>query len=141
YRDLWAGFMQTGRARLWLAEHEGDLLAGVMTFEFGARAWYMYGASTSEKRQLMPNYLLQWEAIRQARAGGARVYDFWGAPDRLEESDPMWGVYRFKAGFGGRLACWVGAYDFAVHRPLYLLYTQVMPRVLDVMRARRGRPE
>ncbi|MBC7224794.1 MAG: peptidoglycan bridge formation glycyltransferase FemA/FemB family protein, partial [Anaerolineae bacterium] len=136
YRDVWARFLKAGLARLLLAYHEGDLLAGVITFRFGARAWYMYGASASVKRNLMPNHLLQWEAMLRARAEGVREYDFWGAPDRLDERDPMWGVYRFKAGFGGRFVERIGAYDFPVGRARYFLYTRLMPRVLEAMRAR-----
>jgi len=99
----------------------------------------MYGASSGKKRNLMPNHLLQWEAMLRARVDGVQEYDFWGAPDRLDESDPMWGVYRFKAGFGGRFVERIGAYDYPVNRQSYFLYTRVMPRVLDLMRARHRR--
>ncbi|MGQ9584732.1 MAG: lipid II:glycine glycyltransferase FemX [Anaerolineae bacterium] len=136
YRDLWSTFMAAGLARLFLARHGGDLLAGVITFRFGARAWYVYGASSDRKRNLMSSHLAQWEAMLRARAEGVREYDFWGAPERLDESDPLWGVYRFKAGFGGRFVERIGAYDYPVNRPLYVLYTRVMPGVLGVMRAR-----
>jgi lipid II:glycine glycyltransferase (peptidoglycan interpeptide bridge formation enzyme) len=84
----------------------------------------------------MPNHLLQWEAVVRMRAAGVREYDFWGAPERLEESDPLWGVYRFKAGFGGRFVERIGAYDFPGGRGRYVLYTRLMPKVLDLMRAR-----
>jgi len=136
YQDLWSRFLASGIAHLLLAYHEGDLLAGVLLFRFGGRAWYMYGASASRKRELMPNHLLQWEAVVRMRAAGVREYDFWGAPERLEESDPLWGVYRFKAGFGGRFVERIGAYDFPGGRGRYVLYTRLMPKVLDLMRAR-----
>jgi lipid II:glycine glycyltransferase (peptidoglycan interpeptide bridge formation enzyme) len=65
----------------------------------------------------------------------------WGAPDVLDETDPMWGVYRFKMGFGGDFAAWLGAYDWPASRRMYRLYTMVMPRVLDLLRWRHWQRE
>jgi peptidoglycan pentaglycine glycine transferase (the first glycine) len=98
------------------------------------RAWYMYGASRSVHREKMPNHLLQWEAMRWAQEQGCTVYDMWGAPDVLDESDPLWGVYRFKRGFGGEFVRHIGAWDFCVSRLGYWLYTGVMPRLLAATR-------
>jgi lipid II:glycine glycyltransferase (peptidoglycan interpeptide bridge formation enzyme) len=135
YRDAWGTFMEGGFARLFLAEFEGEALAGLIAFTFGPTAWYMYGASSDRQRQRMPNYLLQWEAIRWAREQGCTLYDLWGAPDDLNESDPMWGVVRFKLGLGGQLARGLGAWDLPVSRSGYWLYTSVMPRYLGWLRA------
>jgi peptidoglycan pentaglycine glycine transferase (the first glycine) len=132
YQAVFRLFVPPGHGALLLAEHDGRLLAGLIAFAFGVKAWYMYGASADEGRKLMPNYLLQWEAMRWAQARGARIYDLWGVPDEDEEAleaqftrrrDGLWGVYRFKRGFGGRLARAVGAWDW-VYSPLrYKLYT------------------
>jgi len=136
YQDAWGSFLEAGLARLLLAEIEGEAVAGLVLFTFGATAWYMYGASSSHHRKHMPNQLLQWEAIRQARAAGCRLYDLWGAPDDLDESDPMWGVVRFKLGMGGQLVQGLGAWDFPRSRAGYRFYTAVMPRYLDWLRGR-----
>lgn len=136
YRDAWGRFLETGRAQLFLAEHEGDILAGLILFIFGKTAWYMYGASSDQKRELMPNHLLQWEAMRWARVQGCTTYDMWGAPDVLDESDPLWGVHRFKAGFGGQFTRRIGAYDYPTWGILYWAYTLLMPRYLDFLRRR-----
>jgi peptidoglycan pentaglycine glycine transferase (the first glycine) len=136
YQDAWRAFVEAGLACLFLAEYEGEPLAGLIAFRFGQRAWYMYGASTEKHRNLMPNHLLQWEAIRWAKGEGCTVYDLWGAPDVLSEEDPLWGVYRFKEGFGGQFVRHIGAYDYPVSRPLYWFYTVLMPRYLDLLRAR-----
>jgi peptidoglycan pentaglycine glycine transferase (the first glycine) len=136
YTDVWESFVRGGLAQLFLAHYEGETLAGLILFHFGDRAWYMYGASTNEHRNLMPNHLLQWEAMKWAKAHGYTFYDMWGAPDVLDDSDPMWGVYRFKAGFGGDLRSHLGAYDFPASRPLYRLYTVVVPRYLELLRRR-----
>ncbi len=139
YRDAWGDFVAAGLAQPFVARFEGEFLAALILFRFGRTAWYMYGASSGRHRNHMPNHLLQWEAIRWARAQGCTHYDFWGAPDELDGADPMWGVYRFKAGFGGRFVRHIGAYDYPVSRPVYWLYTVVMPRYLDRLRARHHR--
>jgi peptidoglycan pentaglycine glycine transferase (the first glycine) len=135
YYDVWGGFLEVGQAQLLLASVEGEVVAGLMLFTFGPTAWYMYGASSDRYRERMPNYLLQWAAIRHARAAGCTLYNLWGAPDNLDESDPMWGVYRFKLGLGGELARGLGAWDFAVSQVGYRFFTQIIPRYLGVLRA------
>ena len=92
YEAIWARFMADGLAHLLLAEVEGRPVAGLILFRYGPTAWYFYGASTSEGRDLMPNHALQWAALRWAKREGCVRYDWWGAPDALDESDPMWGV-------------------------------------------------
>jgi lipid II:glycine glycyltransferase (peptidoglycan interpeptide bridge formation enzyme) len=136
YEMAYRLFMPLDRACLLLAEYQGELLAGLTAFALetaqGGTACYMYGASSDHHRNLMPTYLLQWEAMLWARETGCRTYDLWGVPDRGEEvleadfsgrSDGLWGVYRFKRGFGGRLVRTTGAWDL-VYAPLrYRLYT------------------
>lgn len=136
YYDAWRTFLKAEQAQLLLAEVEGDAVAGLMVFTFGPMAWYMYGASSDRHRNLMPNNLLQWEAMRCARSAECRLYDLWGAPDELDESDPMWGVVRFKLGLGGELAEGLGAWDFPVSKAGYRLYTELIPRYLDWLRGR-----
>jgi lipid II:glycine glycyltransferase (peptidoglycan interpeptide bridge formation enzyme) len=111
-------------------------LAAIFIFMFGDRAYYLYGMSRDEHRELMPAYLLQWEAIRRAKEAGCTVYDLWGAPEEFNEMDDLWGVYRFKEGLGGRVVRTLGAWDYAPNSLWYGLYAKVMPKVLDVMRFR-----
>ncbi len=137
YRAIWERFLAEGLAHVLLAEVAGAPIAGMILFRFGPTAWYFYGASTAQARDLMPNHALQWAAMRWAKAAGCTRYDWWGAPDALDESDPMWGVYRFKQGFGGEFVPHIGAWDYPTNRPLYWAYTAAMPKVLDFMRRRR----
>ncbi len=131
YAHTWKRFMERDKAVLLFAEWKGEIVAGLILFLFGDRAWYMYGASRGgEVRRHMPNHLLQWEAMRVARARGCTVYDMWGAPDELVETDPMWGVYRFKRGFGGEFQRWIGAWDYPVYPVLYTLYTHTLPQTM-----------
>jgi len=139
YRHAWQAFIEANLAQLFIAELEGRPLAGLILFRFGNKVWYMYGASRDLHRNLMPNHLLQWEAIRWAKAQGCTVYDLWGAPDLQDESDPLWGVYRFKEGFGGQFVRYVGAYDYPALRFFYWLYATIIPRYLEVLRERNRR--
>jgi len=160
YRAVWSTFMDTGEhqsswssegsdpdlapcagsspvAEPIIAEVDGQVVSAVFIFRFAHQAWYLYGMSREQHREKMPNYLLQWEAIRRARAAGCVRYDLWGAPDVFDESDSMWGVYRFKEGLGGHVERYIGAWDLPVNKFLYSLYSQVLPRLLNLMR-RRG---
>ena len=131
YQRAYDCFAPRGACVLLLAEYEGQPLAGLMAFAHGETAWYFYGASTDQERNRMPTYLLQWEAMRWAKAKGCLVYDLWGVPDQsqdqlenafLDRSDGLWGVYRFKRGFGGELRRTVGAWDRVYQPALYKLY-------------------
>ncbi len=111
YLSAWRIFSPRQQARLLLAEYDGQALAGIFVGLFAREAIYLYGASGNEQRSLMPNYLLQWEAIRWAKAQGASRYDFWGIPATDDEGEAMAGVYRFKSGWGGEIVRFVGCYE------------------------------
>ncbi len=133
YERAWADFMRAGLAQALVAEYDGAALAHVILFRFGRTCWYFYGASTSEERGRMPNYALQWAAIRWAKAQGCQTYDMWGAPDSFDASDRLWGVYQFKRGYRGRLTRYIGAWDFAASPLLYYIYGQLASRALSLM--------
>jgi lipid II:glycine glycyltransferase (peptidoglycan interpeptide bridge formation enzyme) len=131
FRRAYDLFHPSGMCELLVAEFAGKPLAALMVFARGPRAWYFYGASSDEERNRMPAYLLQWEAMRWAKARGCVEYDLWGVPDTDEEaleagfserSDGLWGVYRFKRGFGGRLVRSAGAWDKSFLAFIYPLY-------------------
>lgn len=116
---------------LLVAEYEGKPLAALFVARHGKRAYYLYGASTDEERNRMPTYLLQWEAMKWAKARSCKEYDLWGVPDEEEVSleanfearhDGLWGVYRFKRGFGGELKRAIQAMDRVYNPLLYWAY-------------------
>jgi lipid II:glycine glycyltransferase (peptidoglycan interpeptide bridge formation enzyme) len=120
-----------GQAAMFIAEYEERPLAAIMVFASGHRAAYLYGASSNEERQRMPTYAVQWAAIQWAKRRGCTEYDLWGVPDapkpELEDSfterkDGLWGVYRFKRGFGGHLKRTVGAADRVYNKYVHKLY-------------------
>jgi peptidoglycan pentaglycine glycine transferase (the first glycine) len=129
YRTVLECLTSRNMAALLLAEHEGDLLAGIIVFAFGRSAQYVYGASSNLRRNLMAPYLVQWEGMRWARDRGAAVYDLWGIPDTLVESEDLWGVYRHKSGYGGDIVRYIGAYDL-VRSPIQHLAVERIGRPL-----------
>ena len=151
YKTVWETFMpktnslisyspvsnlQSPLAEPLIAEVNNEPIAAIFVFYFAERAYYVYGMSRDIHREKMPAYLLQWEAMKRAKATSCNIYDLWGAPDVFDESDSMWGVYRFKEGLGGKVIRTLGAWDFAPHLLWYKLYSEIIPRLLDVMRSR-----
>ncbi len=131
YQRAYDLFAMESHCNLLEADFEGKLLAALMVFTWGQRAWYFYGASSDEERNRMPTYLLQWEAMRWAASQGCLEYDLWGVPDvdeaELEQkfagrSDGLWGVYRFKRGFGGEIRRTAGAWDRVYMPALYRFF-------------------
>ena len=117
YLRAWHTFVPRQQARLFLAEYGGQVLAGIFVALFARQGIYLYGASGDEHRNLMPNYLLQWEAIRWAKQQGATQYDFGGIAATDNENEPLAGVYRFKRGWGGNVVRFVGCYEH-IYRPV-----------------------
>jgi peptidoglycan pentaglycine glycine transferase (the first glycine) len=140
YEDVWRSFIQADLAQPFLAEVDGEVVAALIAYRFGSTAWYIYGMSRNLHRQIMPNHLLQWEAIRWAKAMGCSTYDFWGAPDSPDAEDRMWGVYRFKLGFGAQLVRMLGAWDYSVRPLLFWGYSSALPSLLALLRL-RGRAQ
>ncbi len=106
---------------LYIAEHEGEEIASIMTLFSHDEAIYLYGASSNNKRNLMPNHLLQWTAMKDAKAYGSKFYDMYGMPpEGKDENHPMHGLYMFKANFGGKNIHRTGSWDIplkAIYRP------------------------
>ena len=131
YRRAYELLQPKGLGEILVAEYEGKPLAALFVARNGHRAYYLYGASTDEERNRMPTYLLQWEAMKWAKARGGEEYDLWGVPDEDEATheanfesrhDGLWGVYRFKRGFGGELKRAAQAMDRVYNPLLYWAY-------------------
>jgi peptidoglycan pentaglycine glycine transferase (the first glycine) len=136
YLQVWQNFIARGKAEVLLATVDGQVVSALLLFFFAGKAWYLYGMSSDVHRDKMPNQLLQWKAICRAKELGCSSYDLWGAPDVFNESDSMWGVFRFKEGLGGRVVRTLGAWDYPNQRCMYWIYTSLLPRVMNVLRWR-----
>jgi lipid II:glycine glycyltransferase (peptidoglycan interpeptide bridge formation enzyme) len=117
-----------GRITLWLARHDGDLVASTIAIRVGTHAWYSYGASSTEKREVRGSNAVQWEMIRDALANGAEVYDLRGITDTLDASDSHVGLIQFKVGTGGEAVEYVGEWDLPLNKPLYKAFDLYMKR-------------
>lgn len=131
YQRAYELFHPRGCCELFVAEYQGRTLAALMVFATQTSAYYFYGASADEERNRKPTYPLQWEAIRWAMHKGCAEYDMWGIPDEVadvqedeasEREDGLWGVFRFKRGFGGSVKHALPAYDKVYNALLYRLY-------------------
>jgi lipid II:glycine glycyltransferase (peptidoglycan interpeptide bridge formation enzyme) len=144
YRSLFdsAGGEPGVDLRLYTACHGGDDLAAAVVLFRGPAAVYLYGASSNVKRNLMAPYLLQWQAMKDARIAGCAVYDLFGIPPCDDPSHPMAGLYRFKTGFGGTIVHRPGSWDY-VYRPLVFRASRtaeaVRKRIMNAKRKKRGR--
>ncbi len=140
YRRAWEHLAPAGLATLLMAWYRDIPLAAIFVTAWAGTGIYMYGASSNRERHRMPNHLLQWEGMLWAKRQGCKVYDLWGIPDEVgahpeewggrtpERTDGMWGVFRFKQGFGGRIVRWVGAWDRVYNRPLYHMFQWMWQR-------------
>lgn len=127
FADLFDFLTPPGYVRLFLAKLEDKVIAGAILLKIGDKAWYLYGASSNEARNTMPNYLMQWEMIRWAKRQGCTLYDFRGVPGKLTEDNPLYGLYRFKKGFNGEFTEFIGEYDLVYQPMVYRLYQTLEP--------------
>jgi lipid II:glycine glycyltransferase (peptidoglycan interpeptide bridge formation enzyme) len=116
------------RIRLYLARHEGDLVASTIGIRVGPHAWYSYGASSTEKREVRGSNAVQWQMIRDASAAGAHVYDLRGITDTLDSNDGHVGLVQFKVGTGGEAVQYAGEWDLPLNRALYSAFDFYMSR-------------
>ena len=122
FEAMWDHLMENNLAQLFLAYKDDVPLAGAICFRLPHRIWYVYGASSNEQRNLQASHLLQWEMIRWAKGLGCKVYDFRGVSGDLREDNPLYGLYRFKEGFGAQLETYVGEYDLPIRQGGYLVW-------------------
>jgi vancomycin resistance protein VanK len=116
------------RIRLYLAHHEGELVAATTWVRVGTHTWYSYGASSSAKRDVRGSNAVQWRMIRDALAAGAEIYDLRGITDTLSGDDPHVGLIQFKVGTGGEAVEYVGEWDLPLNRLLYKAFDLYMSR-------------
>lgn len=116
------------RIRLYLARHEGDLVAATIWVRVGGHTWYSYGASSTEKRDVRGSNAAQWAMIRDSLAAGADVYDLRGITDTLDADDAHVGLIQFKVGTGGEAVEYAGEWDLPLRPLLYRAFATYMKR-------------
>jgi lipid II:glycine glycyltransferase (peptidoglycan interpeptide bridge formation enzyme) len=148
-QTLWDVLIPNGMAKLFLTRYEGQVLSGAICFTIGDKAWYVFGASSNEHRNVMPNYAMQWAMISWAKSLGCRWYDFRGVSPRrrqegesaaeAEQDDHLQGLNRFKEGFSPRYVEYIGEWDLVYNKPAYWAFTIGRPIAQKVARRLRGR--
>lgn len=141
YEAMWDTLVEAGYARLFLTEYEGEVIAGALSFVFGDKCWYTYGASSNAHRNVMPNHLMQWRMIEWAKESGCASYDFRGVSPNQEEGedDHLYGLNRFKRGFGAEFVEYIGEFDIPFSGGWYWAWTVLKPRVISLLKKRGGK--
>ncbi len=131
YQTIWKLLRNdNNKCEIFLASVEDKIISGVFLFIFKDTCWYMYGASNNSYRNYMPNQLIHWEIIKWVKSLGIKKYDLWGIPCNIQPEHPLWGVYRFKKGFGGENIKLIGCYDL----PLKKFYYNILNKGLYIYR-------
>jgi len=115
-----------GYMKLLMAEYEGEIIAAVIPIIYGNKVWYLYGASSNEHRNVMPNYLLQWEQIKLALKNKCDIYDFRGVSGHVDEGHPQYGIYKFKKGFNGDFIEFVGELKMTLNPFMDFVYEHIV---------------
>jgi lipid II:glycine glycyltransferase (peptidoglycan interpeptide bridge formation enzyme) len=119
HQEILRQFADKGDVVLYLAEHEGEAIAAKMLIRFGDWCWDMFGATSNNKRNLKPAYLLQYRCFQWAQTRGCSFFDFRTIPEILEPGEEMWGVYEYKKGFGGFSRLNIPTQDYIYHPIIY----------------------
>jgi peptidoglycan pentaglycine glycine transferase (the first glycine) len=137
YEDMWDTLVGPGYAKLFLTEYEGEAVSGALSFVYGDKCWYTYGASGNRHRNVMPNHLMQWRMIEWAKESGCTLYDFRGVSPNRDggDDDHLHGLNRFKEGFGARFVEYIGEYDLPFSNSWYWAWTVGKPRISAVLKS------
>ena len=122
FEKMYDNMVPDGHMKLLMAYYDGKPISGVIPIFYGNKTWYLYGASSNQHRNLMPNYLLQWEMIKMAIARQDDIYDFRGVSGVVDENHPQYGLYRFKKGFGAKFTEFIGEIYIPFKPVKYRLY-------------------
>ena len=117
--------LSPAKVYLLVAEVDNRPLAAMFLVITGGRGTYLYGASATENRNYMATYALQWKAMQLAKKMGCVEYDFFGVSPKADVSHPMYGLYRFKTGFGGQLFRRMGCWDYPLDNVKYQYYASM----------------
>jgi len=141
YEQMWDYLVLPGYAKLFLAEFEGEVVSGALSFIYGDKCWYTYGASSNRHRNVMPNHLMQWRMIEWAKESGCSWYDFRGVSQQndAQSEDHLAGLNRFKEGFGAKFVEYIGEFDLPYSPAWYWAWTTAKPKALSFLKSIKRR--
>ena len=124
--------------KLLMAYYDNQPISGVIEVFYGNKTWYLYGASSNSHRNLMPNYLLQWEMIKDAISRKNDIYDLRGVSGVVDENHPQYGLYRFKKGFGADFTEFIGEV-YIPFKPLTYKAYKISEKVFRTLRGLKAK--
>ncbi len=133
FEKMYDNLVPGGHMKLLMAYYEDKPISGVIPIMYGNKTWYLYGASSNQHRNLMPNYLLQWEMIKMSIAKHDAIYDFRGVSGVVDENHPQYGLYRFKKGFGAKFTEFIGEIYIPFKPIKYQLY-KISEKIFKTLR-------
>ena len=133
FEKMYDNLVPGGHMKLLMAYYEDKPISGVIPIMYGNKTWYLYGASSNKHRNLMPNYLLQWEMIKMSIAKHDAIYDFRGVSGVVDENHPQYGLYRFKKGFGAKFTEFIGEIYIPFKPIKYQLY-KISEKIFKTLR-------
>lgn len=138
FLDYWQLQIKAGQAQLFLARHEGEVLAGAVITYLGKRAWYKDGGSFDKKRELNASYLMQWRIMQWLMERGITNYDLVGSPnrDQIDQPNSRAGLYEFKRKFNPEITEFIGCWDLPLNSTKYRLWRKVGERLAARMAMR-----
>lgn len=135
YIHMWDTMTEKNMACMLLAKHEDTYVGAIILFFHKDTLYYPYGASTSESVAKGAMARLQFEAIERAKGiipsllsgKNLTLYDMWGTlpKDSTDTQNPLYGVHRFKKGFGGDFVQFIGSYDYVIKPHIYYPFTGI----------------
>lgn len=136
FEKMWDSLEPAGIMKLFVTTHESKPLSAAICFLLPPQCWYVYGASSNEGRNLMPNHLMQWTMMQWAKENGCSLYDFRGVPDPNQGDIPAHeeGLVKFKSGFGAEMVRYVGEYDLPLDKCMYWLWTSARPKLVQALK-------
>ncbi|PQV64794.1 Lipid II:glycine glycyltransferase (Peptidoglycan interpeptide bridge formation enzyme) [Abditibacterium utsteinense] len=136
FEKMWDALEPAGILKLFITYHEEQPLSGAIAFKLPPQAWYMFGASSNEKRNLMPNHLMQWTMMQWAKENACTSYDFRGVPDPSASDIPAHeeGLVKFKTGFGAEMTRYIGEYDLPLDKLSYWAWTSARPKAVTLLK-------
>jgi peptidoglycan pentaglycine glycine transferase (the first glycine) len=148
-QTVWDNLMPAGMTKLFLTRYQGQYLSGAICFAIADKSWYVFGASSNDHRNVMPNYAMQWAMISWAKSLDCAWYDFRGVSPRrrqegepaadLEKEDHLQGLNRFKEGFSPRYVEYIGEWDLVYNKRAYWAYTVGRPAAQSLARRLKGK--
>ena len=129
FERMYDELVPKGYMKLLMAKYNGKIIAAVIPIIYGNKVWYLYGASSNEYRNVMPNYLLQWEQMKLALNNHCDIYDFRGVSGHVDETHPQYGIYKFKKGFNGDFVEFVGELSIVLNPFMNFLYNNVVKKI------------